>query len=186
MYNPTTTYNNTFIRNIYSPGSAYLQLSYFKLNLNLGFTPWVGTDNRGLSIYDKNKFLSTTIDFEKAAALYITSKKILDQKEDKAIQLTLNCNKQTTLHLDYSPDNNGQMRARFTIEKQGQHISIIFNTAPYKYKDNNGQVHHAIMQVGLGVFMKTLDAYLCAIGAERHLNKLSEEEMNNPPESLNW
>lgn len=75
--------NNTYIRTLYSSGFSFLAISFFKTNLTLNFVPYLGKDNVGRSQYSKSEFLSTTANYEGAAALYLAAMPILDGNENQ-------------------------------------------------------------------------------------------------------
>lgn len=169
--------NNTFIRTLYAPEFSCVSMSFFKTNLTLSFVPYVGKDNRGFSQYSNQKFLSTTVNYEGAAALYLATMPILDGNENQK-QLVLPCSNNTTLIFDYLPEQNNQMTAYLVIDKNGVTIPFRFAVHQFKVKEN-GQMVTKIIQSGLGVFAMTLEAYLTDIGADLHLSKLSEEVLDN-------
>ena len=182
--NYTTKHKNTFIRNIYSTDGSSLQLSFYCAYLNLGFTPSVGKNNLGFPIYDRKQFMSTSIDYEKAFTLYHAANQILFIDENQPLHITLECQKQTILHLDYSM-KNGQMAASLVIEKQNRYIPIEFNSHPIKFKNNQGLICEKFIQSGLGNFMCVLEGYLRGVGANNHLNKFSEDDLETAFEPVN-
>ena len=120
--------------------------------------------------------MSTSIDHNNATALYLAANEILFVNENQPIHLTLDCQKQTTLHLDYSM-KNGQMTTTLVIEKQNRYITIEFRAIPMKYKTENGQICEKLIQSGLGNFMCVLEGYLRSVGADNHLNKFSDDDL---------
>lgn len=172
MYN-----SNTYIRTLYAPGFSFLMMSFFRTNLTLNFVPYLGKDNIGRSQYSKTEFLSTTVNYEGAAAIYLTAMPILDGNENQ-VELVLPCSNNATLIFEYKPDQNNQMSVNLFIKKNNKTIPFRFGTIQCLVKEN-GQMVTKIIQSGLGAFVKTLEAYLSAIGSDLHLNKLSEEEFNN-------
>ena len=172
----TAKHKNTFIRNIYSTDASSLQLSFYSTYLNLGFTPAVGKDNKGFPIYDRKQFLSTSIDHEKDYMLYYAANQILFVNENQPLHLVFECQKQTVLHLDYSM-KNGQMVASLVIEKQNRYIPIEFKAHPIKFKNAQGLVCEKLIQSGLGNFMCVLEGYLRSAGADNHLNKFSDDDL---------
>jgi len=174
---------STYIRSIYSPGFSSIMMWFFNTNLTLGFTPWISRDNVGFDQYDKNKFVSTSIDYEKAAALYLLATPIIEGKQNGQVKYLLQCNKQATLLFEYKLNSDAQMRAYLTIEKQGEQIPFEFRVQQCRVKEADGNVTVMTIQTGLGVFVKTLEAYLKAVGADRHLSKLTEEELGDPQAS---
>lgn len=179
MYNNKST--NTYIRTLYSEGFSFLMMSFFKTNLTLNFVPYLGKDNMGRSQYSKTEFLSTTVHYEGAAALYMTAMPILNGNESQ-VELVLPCSNQATLIFEYKLNQNNQMGAYLLINKNNETIPFRFGTMQYRVKEN-GQVITKVIQSGLGAFAETLDGYLTGIGADLHLNKLSEEDLNTPETS---
>lgn len=168
---------NTYIRSLYSPGFSSLTMSFFRTNLTLNFVPYLGKDNVGLSQYSKTEFLSTTVNYEGAVALYLSAMPILDGNGSQ-MELVLPCSNNATLILEYKPDQDNQMSIYLFINKNNRTIPLRFGTMQYRTKEN-GQMVTKVIQSGLGAFTKTLDAYLSGIGADLNLNKLSEEELEN-------
>ena len=166
---------NTYIRTLYSPGFSFLMMSFFKTNLTLNFVPYLGKDNVGRSQYSKTEFLSTTVNYEGAAALYMTAMPILDGNESQ-VELVLPCSNDATLIFEYKLDQNNQMSAYLVIDKNNETIPFRFGTHQFRAKEN-GQMVTKVLQSGLGAFTKTMEAYLSGIGADLHLSKLSEEEL---------
>lgn len=175
-------YNNTYIRTLYSPGFSLLTMSFFKTNLTLNFVPYLGKDNVGRSQYSKTQFLSTTVNYEGAAALYLAAMPILDGKESQ-MELVLPCSNNVTLILEYKPDQDNQMGTYLLINKNNKTILLRFGTMQCRVKEN-GQMVTKVIQSGVGAFVKILDAYLSGIGADLHLSKLTEEELDNPETSF--
>ena len=110
--------NNVLIRNLYAPGFSFVTFSFYKTNLSISFTPWLGQNDVGISQYDTKNFLSTTINDESAASLYLLAKLILDGNQRTPLLYTIECNGQTKLTFEYRPDQNNQMRAYLSIEKK--------------------------------------------------------------------
>ena len=170
---------STFIRSLYSPGFASIMMWFFGADLTLGFRPWVRVDHRRFDQYDRDRFISTTINYEKAAALFLSANRIIDGNQIEQMELLIPCNKQATLLFEHKPDQNGQMRTWLTIEKSGERITFQFQIFIAKVRVN-GKVEDRVIHVGLGAFAKTLEGYLTAIGASNHLNKLTEAELGDP------
>lgn len=169
--------SNTYIRTLYSSGFSFLMMSFFKTNLTFNFAPYLGKDNVGRSQYSKTEFLSTTVNYEGAAALYMTAMPILEGNESQ-MELVLPCSNQATLIFEYKLDQNNQMSAYLLINKNNSTMTFRFGTMQYKVKEN-GQVITKVVQSGLGAFAETLDGYLTGIGADLHLNKFSKEDLDN-------
>jgi hypothetical protein len=170
---------NTHIRNLYSEGFSALRISYFKTNLVFSFIPYTGKDYRGLSQYSTTKFLSTSVNYDAASFFYLIAKQII---EGEATQMwaELPCLNNAALIFEHKPDENNQMATYLVINKNNEMIPFRFATHEYKIVEN-GQMTNKLVQTGLGVFVSILDGYLTGIGADLHLSKLSEEELNNPP-----
>ena len=166
---------NTYIRCLYSQGYSSLMLSFLKTNLVFGFTPYIGKDSTGQSQYCREKFLSTSVNYEGASYFYQTAMLIIKETDPKKqITAKLLCNNNTTLILEYKPDEDNQMSAYLVINKNNDTIKFKFKI--YQYQEwEEGQVVTKIIQAGLGLFLKVLEAYLIGTGANNHLNKLSEE-----------
>ena len=179
MYNNNKPSANTFVRNIYSPGFSCLKLSYFKTNLTFSFNPYKSTDNNGRSQYDTKTFLSTSINHGGAAYFYAVAMPIITGKDTEThIEATLTSSNNTTLTLEYKPDQNNQMCAYMVIRKHSEIIPFMFPSRTYKAIEN-GQVVTKLIQTDLIAFVKILDGYLSCTGAERHLSKLTDEELEN-------
>lgn len=172
-------YNNTIVRTLYSPGYSYVRMSLYRTGMNLLFTPHVGFDNVGRSIYDRSKCQSVTIDYEQAAGLCQLATPIIEDKADWQVCHRIFCNKQAELIFEHKLEQNGQRQTYLTLEKNGLRIPHMFKTMPY-FVVENGKKIEKIMRTDLGVFEKALEGYLRAIGAERHLSKLTEEELGSP------
>ena len=167
-------YDNTYIRSLYSPGYSSLLLSLYKTNLTLGFTPWVGRLNQ----YEQKGFRSTSIDYEKAAALCLLAKPILEGNHNYPVYYAIPCNNDATLILELKQDRDGQMRSYLTLEKKREQITFQFSTQTYKVNEN-GKMVEKVIQAGLGVFILTLEAYLTGIDIGGHLSKQSANESGN-------
>jgi hypothetical protein len=168
---------NTRLRAFYSPGYSAILTSLYKYNFVFNFTPYEGRDRSGLDQYSKTVFLSTSVNYNAAAFLYIAATLILDGKEDE-IEAVLPCGVNTSLIFEYKPDENNQMTAWLAIDKNNRTIPFKFATHSFTVREN-GKPVTKIVQSGLGVLQKTLSGYLSAIGADLHLSKFTEEELNN-------
>ena len=132
--NVNTFKTSTFIRSLYSVGFSSLMLSFYKTNLSFGFCRYIGKNNVGFSQYDTKNFVTSTINYEGASLLYQIATSILDGKNaDKEINAVLQCNN-ATLTFEYKPDENNQMTAYLTINKNNQLITFKFNTIAYGIK----------------------------------------------------
>jgi hypothetical protein len=152
-------------------------MSYYKTNLVFRFAPYDGMDNRGQHKYNKTMFLSTSVNHDAAASLYMLAKSIFDGK-DNQVEVVLQCGNNATLTFEFKPDQNSQMTAYLVIRKNNEMIPFRFSTHPFQVQEN-GQMVTKIIQSGVGVLACTLKGYLTGIGADLHLSKLSEEELNN-------
>jgi hypothetical protein len=154
-------------------------MSFYRTNLILNFVPYVGKDHRGFSQYSKNKFLSTSINYEGAAFFYLTAMPILNGEDsEKQIEAALPCSNNAALLFEYKPDQSGQMSAYLTVNKNNEMIPFRFSTHPYRV-NIDGNMVTKVRQAGLGAFAMTLESYLKGIGADLHLNKLTEEELDD-------
>lgn len=88
------------------------------------------------------------------------------------------CSNGATLIFEHKIDPNNQMATYLLINKNNEMIPFSFGRVHCRIKEN-GQMVTKVIHSGLGVFAKTLDAYLSVIGSDLHLNKLSEEELDN-------
>lgn len=169
---------NTYVRSLYSEGLSSIMISFFNTNLTLSFTPCIGKNHMGLDQYDFKKSLRTSINYEMVTFLYLVSKSIIDGKyAEQQVSAVLQCNNNTTLILEYKPDQYNQMDSYLTINKNNETISFKFKTHIYRVKEN-GQMITKIIQSGLGAFVKTLDGYLTGINADGHLNKIADDLEN--------
>lgn len=164
MKNPTTTQ----IRNFYSSGNSYLNVSFYNNSLSLRFHPFMNKDQNGRDRYDMNNAETTTLSYDKVFALYELTKKIVDDKV-QACKLELECNGGKLIFVY----NGGGNVPTLTIDKNGRQVTFKFDTTKAEVMEN-GKKETKYLNTGLGVFMKTLDGYLSGINAERHLNKLTE------------
>ena len=65
--------------------------------------------------------------------------------------------------------------ATLSIVKKGTQIPFEFCVNQYYVKEN-GRLVMKTMQSGVGVFAKTLEAYMAGIGSEMHMRKMIEED----------
>lgn len=165
------TNTSTQIRNLYSEGFSYLNVSFFNINLSFKFHKYLSKDNMGKNIYDLKNGLNTTVNYEGAAALFAISKDILDNKIQECT-LPIPC-ASAELLFERKPGPNG-METWFSITKNGVTVPFKFNTMIVKVKEN-GQERDKIVETGLIVFNAIVDAYLDGINADRHLDKLTED-----------
>lgn len=164
MKQPTTTQ----IRNFYSPGCSYLNVSFYNNGLSLRFSPSTGRDNNGRDHYDMNNAETTVINPEKAFALYELTKNIVDHKiQGCKLEIDTNGGKLTFIY------NGGGNVPILTLEKNGKKIEFKFEMSQAEVMVD-GKKETRYLNSMLGVFMKTLDGYLSGINSDRHLDKLTE------------
>lgn len=171
--NRANTSTSTQIRNMYSDGVCYLNISFFNTNLSFKFYKFLSKDNVGRSTYDLKNGLSTTVNFEGAAALFVVADDIINGKIQEC-NLPIPCAAGAELNLERKLSQNGTMETIFSITKNGMTVPFIFNTMSIQVKVN-GQVSTKVIETGLEAFKKTIDGYLSGINAERHLNKLTDD-----------
>ena len=167
------TNTSTQVRNMYSDGVSYLNISFFNTNLAFKFYPFLSKDNVGRSRYDTNNGQNTTVNYEGAFALYQMSKDIIDGKIQEA-NLVIPCASEASLTFERKMGTTGQLETWISISKNNVIIPFKFQTIVQQVKEN-GQPVTRIMEVGLGVFMKTIEGYLTGINADRHLDKLTDD-----------
>ncbi|MCM1224641.1 MAG: hypothetical protein NC548_60360 [Lachnospiraceae bacterium] len=170
--NQQRTTTSTQIRNLYS-ASSYLNIKFYNTNLSFAFSPFLNRDQNGRNVYDLKNNQLTTVNFEGAFALYQSCKDIIDGKVQET-RLEIPCSGNATLILERKPGQNGQMETTFSISKNNVMIPFLFQTVVEQVKIN-GQPTTRVIEVGLGVFMKTVEGYLTGINADRHLDKLTDE-----------
>ena len=179
---------NIQIRTLYAPGFSSLMLSYFKTNLVLSFAPYIGKDNRGFDEYCKKSFLSTSINIEGAAFFYKQASRIIDcRHSEELVEIDFPCNKGASLIFEYKPDENNQMSAFLTINKNNQAIKFRFSTT--EYQDNvDGQWVTNIMQTGLVTFALILGCYLAGKAANSHIGGFYSDalEMAQEQDRQEW
>ena len=154
---------NYNIRMMYSIGFASLMLSQYKTNLTFGFAPYVGKDNKGIDKYDSKMFISISVSYAEAAALYHISEAIVEGY-NKPGEFVLTRNR-TTMIFDFKPNQDNQMEAFLVIKKNDRMIPFRFTTQEYTSQEN-GQAVTTIIQAGLIVFAKALNGYLSGIGVD--------------------
>lgn len=165
MKQPTTTQ----IRNFYSPGLSYLNLSFFNNGISFRFAPFQGQSQNGRDRYDLNNAETTVINYDKAFALYELTKNIVDHKIE-GCKLDIDCNG-GKLSFIY---NGTGTDPTLILEKNGRKIEFRFETTQAEIM-KNGQRETKYLNSQLGVLMKTLDGYLSGVNSDRHLNKLTDD-----------
>lgn len=166
------TQTSTQIRNMYSDGMSYMNIKFYNTNLSFHLYPFSGKDQNGRSRYDTKHGQQTTVNFEGAFALYQVCKDIIEG-EIQETNLPIPCIG-GSLTLERKMGMDGMMETIFSISKNNVTIPFKFATIQLQVKEN-GQVVTKQIEVGLGVFVKTIDGYLTGINAERHLNKLTDD-----------
>lgn len=171
--NQNRTSTSTQIRNMYSDGMSYMNISFFNTNLSFKLCPFLSKDNMGRSTYDMKNGQSTTVNFEGAYTLYEAASNIINGKVQE-MNIPVPCLAGATLNLERKIGASGEMETVFSITKNNVTIPFRFQTIKYKAKEN-GQIVDKVIESGLGAFMKTIEGYLNGINADRHLNKLTED-----------
>jgi len=152
-------------------------MSYFKTNLVLGFTPYIGKDNLGFDQYCKKSFHSTSINSEGAAFFYVQASRILDDRySGEQVEVVLQCNNSASLTFEYKPDENNQMSAFMTINKNNETIRFRFKTTEYQ-ENVDGQCVTKYMHTGLGTFALVLGCYLAGKAASNYIDGLYDEAL---------
>jgi len=172
------TNKNRFIRNIYSPGYSFITLSYYGNGLSIGFTPHIGYEECGKSIYAREKFQSVTIDYQQAAILYLLMKPVAEGVTVWEFRHKISCNKQAELIFEYTMNPDGDKRAYLTLNKNGDEISFEFPVGKNFVMENGDEIIIEV-QYWLELFVRILDNYLASIGAEEYLNQLTAEQQDD-------
>lgn len=168
----TNTSTSTQIRNMYSDGMSYLNISFFNTNLCFKFYKFISKDELGKSTYDMKNGQSTTVNVEGAYALYRASQDIIDGKIQEC-NLPIPCAAGATLTFERRMSPTGP-ETLFSITKNNVTTEFKFSTTNIQVKVNGQAVTHVI-ESGLGAFNKTIDGYLTGINADRHLDKLTDD-----------
>ena len=170
---------NVHIRNLYSPGFSWIRMSNYHGNLIFRFVPYLGKSEDGKSQYCKETFLSTSVRYDGASSYYqIAMSILLGDNCEKEIKDVIPCKNNATLTFEYKPDQGDQMAAYLIINKNNLTIPFKFPTHEYDAKVN-GRMVTKVIQTGLIGFIKALEEYLAAIGADSYLKKYTEEELYN-------
>ena len=170
---------NTVIRNFYSEGTSSLMVCLFRYKVSFRLNPFTHKDAIGLNWYDNKNGITTSVNYEGAAALYIAAKNIVFGKEESnGMLLHIPCRNEVTLTLDRRPvpNNDGQgeqMETFLCITKGNVTIPFKFQRHLVEVKEN-GQMVVKNIESGLGAFGKTIEGYLTGIGSDSHLSKLPE------------
>jgi hypothetical protein len=159
-----------------------MTLSFFNWSLSLRFYQYTGKNKDGFDHYDLKNGVTTTVNYENASCLYKAAMSILEDIDlEKEIRAELPCYN-AALIFEYKREQNNQMSAYLTIEKNDQSISFRFRTHQVKVKEN-GQVVTKVVQSGLVAFVKTLESYLTGTGISFHLNKMLNIYENSQDEN---
>lgn len=173
MANGNKTTTSTQIRNFYSEGVSYLNVSFFNTKLCFKFYPFIGKENN-LSKYDMKNGQSTSVDYEGAAALYQILKDIDEGKIKECNIDNIPCTPGATLKINRSFNEHGVLKTVFSINKNNVEIPYVFNIMMYNVNEN-GQMVSKIIETGVKALQKTIDGYLTGINADRHLDKLTDD-----------
>jgi hypothetical protein len=154
-----------------------MTLSYVDLLLSLRFYRHVETvekNHNGFNYYyDFKNGIGTLVNTEGATFLLLAARTILlDKKAEKGMRAVLQYN-ETTLILECKPEENNQMAAYLTIEKNDESISFKFKTTPVQVQEN-GQTITEIIESSLEAFAKALEEYLARIEAELSPSKVPD------------
>lgn len=174
---------STQIRNMYSEGMSYLNISFFNTKLAFRFFPFMNKDQNGRSTYDMRHGQNTTVDYEGAAALYLIAKGIIDGNIQET-NLPIPCANGASLAFERKMGMDGRMETIFTITKNNVSIPYKFNTIQCQVKIN-GQITTKTIESGLQVFVDILNGYLGGINSDRHLDKFTEDYVKSLGENGN-
>ena len=172
--NKNRVQTSTQIRNLYSEGMAYLNMSFYNTNLSFKLYPYTGRDNSGRSSYDMKNGLSTTVNFEGAYILAQVSNDII---AGKIIETDVNipCASGASIVLSSKVAPNGYPEVLFSINKNNTTVTFKFPVYIHTIKKPNGATETECIQSGLGAFKETVQGYLNGINADRHLDKFTED-----------
>jgi len=127
-----------------------------------------------MSVYGK-KGIMTTINWDQAAAIYIVANDIINGKRAaQEISMTIPCAGGTSLALERTHGQTGQMETFLSINKNNESITFKFNIIEVQVKENN-QMVVKVIEAGLGAFAKILEGYLEGINANAHLDKFGDD-----------
>ena len=158
--------------------STALNLALYGRNFSLRIDPILGKDERGRPRIGYPNGLTTTVDYEGAAGLYLVGEDIVNNKYGtNPIILEIPCKAGAMLLLERRLASNnkeqGELESVLSISKNGKTLSFKFCTMEYKVKEGE-QMVTKVCETGLGVFIMTIGSYLSATGIQNHLNKLPE------------
>jgi hypothetical protein len=182
MANQKSPATSTQIRTLYSNGISCLTIKFFNTNLSFGFQPFSGKDQNGFNQFNKDKTITTTVNYEGAATLWKTGQDILDGKINKC-NVVIQCAGGTVLILERRLNDN-QLETWCTINKNGEIIPFRFNSY-IRDIEENGQMIKQQIEAGLLVFIKTINGYLEGINADRHLDKLTDDYVKSLGDKAN-
>jgi hypothetical protein len=172
---------NIYLRSFASEGHSKLILSLFKANLTFKFVPYLGKDHNGVWAFDSKMFLSTSINYGGASLFWLAAKRILEEGTDQ-VEVILPCNNNAALILEYKPDENGQMKAFLTIDKDRRKIAFKFSAEEIKIT-KNGHMEKLIVQSELRAFAFALKGYLLDVSIALRLQNFTKEDFDTlqPP-----
>lgn len=177
---------STQIRNFYSNGIAYMNTKFYNMQFMITLYPFSGKDQNGLSKYDANTSVSSTIGPDGAFGLYYVGNKIIEGSVDE-IKLNIPCYNGEMI-LERKQGQNGYETTLY-ITKNNMTLRFVFPVMQSTITEN-GVTKQITVETGLGGFLKTLDGYLTGINADRHLDKLTEEYSklmgNNNNDNQQW
>jgi hypothetical protein len=184
--------NNIFVATFNSPGLSGLMLSLYEKNnktyLILKFVPCIGKDEFGNNEYCKEKFLSTSLDYEGAKEFCRIATPILNGKDAKNhITAQLPCGKDTSLTFEHKQEQNGHMGAYLTITKSSMTIPFKFEayeTTSYNYVKSEDET--CLIQQGLFGFARELYKYIQNIEKLEKANGGSNQQGSSAGGSNGW
>lgn len=174
MAQQNKTNTSTQVRNFYSDEHAYMNVSFFNLNLSIKMQPFLSKNNIGISKYDATKAQTTTIGYESAYLLSNLIGRIIDKKESLEGIIPIPCGNDAKLEFERVSNASGIMETWLHLTKNNIKISYLFGIQIINVKIN-GQMTQQVIETDLGVFQKTIDGYLGGINADRHLDKLTDD-----------
>jgi hypothetical protein len=178
-YTPKTSGTSTMVRNFYSDGMSYINIKFYNTLLSFSFHPFVSKDATGRSVYDNQKSLMTTVNWESAFAIYMIAEDIIYGRNTSPCSIVIPCASDASLILERRiiPMLNTTtpvMETIFSIKKNNEMIPFKFKTQQVQIIEN-GQSITKVVESGLGAFAKTIEGYLTGINSERHLNRLTDD-----------
>lgn len=174
MANQIKTNTSTQIRNFYSDGHAYMNLSFFNTNLSIKMQPFLSKNNIGVNQYDTKKAQTTTISYDSASLLDDLIEKIVDKNEALEGIVPIPCGIDAKLEFERKMTESGIIETWLHLSKNNITISYLFPTQIINVKIN-GQMSQQVIETGLRSFRGPIKGYLEGINADRHLNKLTDD-----------